>query len=63
MPEPTIYINGERLTEGEAMTVRVAIENFAGDLMDGLGDDEHGLKMTALYQQAIESIRLAMRTE
>ena len=30
--EPSISINGELLTEAQAMTVRVALENFAIDL-------------------------------
>jgi hypothetical protein len=56
--EPTITINGVLLTNAEAMTVRVAIENFAMDLRnDGLGEDEHGRTMTRLYLAQIDEIR------
>lgn len=43
------------------MTVRVAIESFASDLSaNGLGDDGHGLAMTAGYLKQIEAIRQAL---
>jgi len=59
--EATIMINGKRLTFGEAMTVRVAIESFAMDLhTDGLGDDDSGKKTTALYLDNINAIRQAL---
>lgn len=59
--EPDISMNGMRLTAGQAMTVRVALEGFASDLIDrGLGDDEHGKKMTASYLRNINDIRYAM---
>lgn len=58
MPEPTVTINGKRLTEAQAMTVRVAIEHFASDLREeGLGGDEHGKTMTAAYLARISEIR------
>lgn len=48
--EARISINGTRLTEGQSMTVRVAMESFATSLRsDGLGDDAHGKAMTAAY--------------
>jgi len=59
--EPTITINGVVLTTGEAMTMRVALEAFATDLLEhGLGDDEHGRAMTESYIAAIRTIRLKM---
>jgi hypothetical protein len=63
-PEPTIVINGQTLTEGQAMTARVALESFASDLHsrpNPLGDDEHGRRMTANYKRIIDEIRVAMR--
>jgi len=56
--EPQIIINGVPLRQGEAMTIRVALELFAMDLhATGLGDDEHGRAMTKGYLANIESIR------
>lgn len=57
MAEPSITINGVALTTGQAMTVRCAIESFASDLEDGLGDDVHGLAMTAGYLARIDELR------
>ncbi len=55
--EPAIIVNGHTLTEGQAMTVRVAIEMFAVDLRSGLGDDQHGRVLTAIYLDRIREIR------
>lgn len=61
MKEPTIIINGTKLTKAQAMTVRVAVESLSTSLHhDGLGDDDHGKAMTRGYLGAIEGIRLAM---
>ena len=58
MTEPTITINGHVLSEGQAMTIRVAIEAFASELVsEGLGDDEHGKRMVDLYVLRINEIR------
>ena len=47
MDEPIIVINGHRLHTGHAMTVRVALQTFAFSLKgEGMGDDEHGRRMT-----------------
>jgi len=41
--EPDITINGITLKTNQAMTIRVAIENFNLDLREnGLGDDGNG---------------------
>lgn len=59
--EPNIVINGKTASPAMAMTIRVAIENFAMDLADtGLGDDEHGKTMTVLYLERISEIRKLM---
>lgn len=56
--EPLITIWGKELSIYQSMTIRVAIESFAIDLMhNGLGDDDMGKKMVAGYMQRIEEIR------
>lgn len=55
--EPIITINGVQLTEGQAMTLRVAAGGFAMELQqNGLGDDEHGKAMTAGYFARLNEI-------
>ena len=50
MTEPEIIIDGKKLTVGEAMTVRVAINSFVSDIQEnGLGEDEHGKAMSEGY--------------
>ncbi len=56
MGEPVITINGTQLSEGQAMTVRVALGAFAFDLKDGLGDDDHGKTMTTGYRARLSEI-------
>lgn len=59
--EPTITMNGVKLTQPQAMMIRCAIENFSHDLMsNGLGNDEHGKTMAKLYMQRIEEVRKVM---
>lgn len=59
--EPAITINRIALTDAQAMTVRVAVENFAIDLAThGLGDDGHGRTMTNAYLARIAEIREAI---
>ena len=54
--EPTIVINGKTLTQGQAMTLRVAANSFRMELGtdDALGDDDHGREMTVLYRDALD---------
>lgn len=55
--EPAVIINGQTLTEAQAMTVRVALQSFANNLAeDGLGDDDHGEKMVELYLRNISDV-------
>ncbi len=57
-PEPSITINGHTLTLGQAMTVRVAVESFAGELhANGLGEDATGKSICAGYLARIDEIR------
>lgn len=60
--EPIITINGHQLSEGEAMTIRVALESFADSLVtDGLGNDEIGVLMTKAYLTSIHALRTKIR--
>jgi hypothetical protein len=58
MKEPVITINGEQLTDAQAMSVRVAITNFHSETADmhALGTDEHGVKMCTLYHLRLSEV-------
>jgi len=58
--EPIKAVNGVRLTVGQAMTLRVALETFAMSLNDGLGNDEHGKNMMAAYRARVIELRRIM---
>jgi hypothetical protein len=59
--EPVITINGQTLTNAEAIAVRVAVTSFAISLRaNGLGDDEHGQAMVRADLSAIDGIDRAM---
>lgn len=56
--EPSIFINGVKLFEGQAMSLRVAVEMFISDLLEsGLGNDKHGIVMQKAYLQRLGEIR------
>lgn len=58
MSEPTITVNGTELSDGQAMTVRVALETFALTLFhEGLGQDETGTAICRGYLARIEEVR------
>jgi hypothetical protein len=62
MEETQIIIKGQVLSAGQSMTIRVALENFASDLISsGLGGDAHGKAMTDLYLKQIDSLRELIR--
>lgn len=63
-PEPTIIINGQTLTQGEAMTVRVALCAFISDMNkpNALGDDETGKAIAAGYVRNGQSVFKIMST-
>ena len=65
MTEPQITINGTALSEGQAMTVRVAIASFVLSLTDSdtLGTDEHGRGMRSGYLDRLHEIVALMHTE
>ncbi|MFQ6550473.1 hypothetical protein AADZ90_021225 [Aestuariibius sp. 2305UL40-4] len=58
MAEPNISINGTRLTEGQAMAVRVAIASYLSEMQnpDALGDDRHGRNMAAAYKDRLSEV-------
>lgn len=59
--EPEIIINGINIGSGCVITIRVAIESLASDLIEnGLGDDEHGKLMKESYLNRICDIRKAI---
>jgi hypothetical protein len=59
--ETIMTINGVQLTGGQMMTVHVALNNFATDLLQhGLGNDEHGKRMTGAYLETIRDIHRIM---
>lgn len=48
--EPDIIINGQVLSPGQAMTLRVALSGFLSNMRDeGLGDDDTGKSIAAGY--------------
>lgn len=57
MNEPAITINGERLTEAQAMTVRVAIETFSLHLSSEETADVLGMDITQGYLRRIGEMR------
>lgn len=63
MNEPRITVNGTALTEGQAMTLRVALSSFLLQLkMEGLGKDEHGVAMTRAYMARGSEITVLMHS-
>jgi len=58
MNEPEIIINGVKLTMGQAMTVRVALQNYAQDMSqpNALGNDDAGRAIANGYLRYISSI-------
>ena len=50
--EPEITINGQRLSEGQALTLRVALQNFLSDLREpnALGSDLLGQQIAQNYR-------------
>lgn len=59
MSEPVIVVNGNKLTNSQSMTMRVAIEQFAMDLREenALGDDQVGKQIAQGYKENITEIR------
>ncbi len=57
--EADITINGQKLTEAQAMTLRVAITGWLIELEDphALGSDDHGKAMVKAYRQRCSEIQ------
>lgn len=62
LKEPEITINGAFLSQGQAMTVRIALENFAMSMgpQEALGADAHAKHMREAYLTRLEEIRKMM---
>jgi hypothetical protein len=60
--EPKVIVNGVRLTEAQAMTFRVAIENFAATLSDEKFARDLGQTLATGYLARINEIREAIFT-
>lgn len=61
--EPDIVVNGRKLSEAEAMAVRVAVSSKIWefhDNPDALGTDDHGRTMVRLYLQNLRSVESTM---
>jgi len=60
--EPIIVMNLTRLTNGQSMTIRVAIESFAASLQkEGcLGSDKNGEFIRKSYLKTIDELRKIM---
>ena len=56
--EPTVIVNGQRLSEGETMTLRVALNMLIIDMgkPDALGVDRLGKTMATQYERLAYSI-------
>jgi hypothetical protein len=56
--EPVITVNGQPLTIGQAMAVRVAVTDFHGQMQDpdALGTDEHGWRMVEAYKTRLDEV-------
>jgi hypothetical protein len=62
--EYEVTMNGVRLTEGQSMTLRVAIETLAGDCVNhGLGEDAAAVAIAKGYLARCEDLRKIMRGE
>ena len=55
--EAEITINGAKLTDAEAMTVRVAIDTLANVLAEGLGLENDGITLTDRYMASLTRIQ------
>jgi hypothetical protein len=63
MTEPTIILNGTRLTDGQAMTLRCALQTKLSEMSDpdALGSDETGQSIAKGYRDcAAELLKMIM---
>lgn len=64
MNEPTITINGITLSQGQAMTLRAALQHFLMDTsqLNALGDDEVGQTIANEYKTTAQQINHLIHT-
>ena len=55
--EAEITVNGTRLTDNEAMVVRLAMATFADILANQLGFKDDGIALTDQYQTDVARVR------
>jgi len=55
--EAETTINGSKLTDNEAMVVRLALATFADVLSTGLGFKDDGIALTDRYQADVAHVR------
>jgi hypothetical protein len=65
MNEPHIVINGIKLTDQQAMAVRVAVSSFRGEMTgpNPLGNDAHGIFMAKMYNDRLREVELFLVRE
>ena len=57
MAEARILIEGTELSDGQAMTVRLALDAFRDRQQhEGLGDDERGRAMSSAYAKRADEV-------
>jgi hypothetical protein len=55
--EAEITVNGTKLTDNEAMVVRIALATFADVLATGLGFKDDGIAVTDRYQADLAHVQ------
>jgi hypothetical protein len=60
--EAEIIINGARLTDAEAMTVRVAIDTLANVLAEDLGAESEGQSLAERYTTSLVRIQALLES-
>ena len=61
--EADITINGTKLNDAEAMTVRVAIDTLANVLAEGLGLENDGTGLTDKYMTSLSRIQTLLESK
>jgi hypothetical protein len=60
--EADIMINGAKLSDTEAMTVRVAIDTLANVFAEGLGFENNGIALTDGYMASLSRIQALLES-
>jgi hypothetical protein len=58
--EAEITINGTRLTDNEAMVVRLALATFADIMANQLGFKDDGIALTDRYMTSVSRIQMLL---